>query len=241
MSTVPFRLLSFIEFQEAIGKILHFIKKTQVLLIFLMMALMADTQVCKKTVWHWKVKATQNFCSGEYNFAPTIEQGNGSNALKKNCGDEGSNIDSWPTYERRSRKRRGTHLKMTWGTTKIAGNEEAGRSLMDSYQRPGNEDSILCAHFLWLDLRQTNWYIEMESIELDQPATFWVEMMWNQCGGCRAIRLPARWFTWIAHLNHFFACVTGTALIRSITHSLPRSWDCLWIRCINIKFLPIVR
>ena len=50
MSTVPFRLLSFIEFQEAIGKILHFIKKTQVLLIFLMMALMADTQVCKKTV-----------------------------------------------------------------------------------------------------------------------------------------------------------------------------------------------
>ena len=165
MSTVPFRLLSFIEFQEAIGKILHFIKKTQVLLIFLMMALMADTQVCKKTVWHWKVKATQNFCSGEYNFAPTIEQGNGSNALKKNCGDEGPNIDSWPTYERRSRKRRGTHLKMTWGTTKIAGNEEAGRSLMDSYQRPGNADSILCAHLLWLDLRQTNWYIEMESIE----------------------------------------------------------------------------
>ena len=32
------------------------------------------------------------------------------------------------------------------------------------------------------------------------------------------IRSSARWFAWIAHLNHFLARVTSTELIHSITH-----------------------
>ena len=48
-------------------------------------------QVGVNIVWHWKLRAAQNFYSGEFNFALTIAfQSYGGDVWKKNHGDEDS-------------------------------------------------------------------------------------------------------------------------------------------------------
>ena len=56
-----------------------------------MIALITGIQVGMNIVWHWKVRAAQNFYSGEFNFALTIAfQSYGGDVWKKNRGDEDS-------------------------------------------------------------------------------------------------------------------------------------------------------
>ena len=59
---------------------------------------MTGIQVGMNVVWHRKLRATQNFYSGEFNFALSIAfQSNGGDAWKKNRGDENFMAD--PLWE----------------------------------------------------------------------------------------------------------------------------------------------
>ena len=105
-----------------------------------MIALMTGILVVMNIVWHWKLRAAQNLCSGEFNFALSHFKVMAV-MLEKRILDLKTwsnhqpilSSNSWPTYEGRLRKRHRDSRQNDARNDKN-GNEEADQSLMDSYE-----------------------------------------------------------------------------------------------------------